>query len=62
MADNVTFLTKQINAYKTDIDHIKAMMSKTLDSAEEQKLRSEKIKYTNEMMNYIQLLDQFKAS
>ena len=61
MADNVAFLTKKINAYKTDIDHIKSMMGKTLDSSEEQKLRSEKIKYTNEMMNYIQLLDQFKA-
>ena len=62
MADNVAFLTNKINAYKTDIDHIKSMMGKVLDSAEEQKLRSEKIKYTNEMMNYIQLLDQFKAS
>jgi hypothetical protein len=62
MADNVAFLTKKIDAYKTDIDHIKAMMDKTLDSAEEQKLRSEKVKYTNEMMNYIQLLDQFKVS
>lgn len=62
MADNVAFLTKKINAYKTDIDHIKSMMGKTLDSEEEQKLRSEKIKYTDEMMNYIQLLDQFKAS
>ena len=62
MADNVAFLTKKIDVYKTDIDHIKAMMGKTLDSAEEQKLRSEKVKYTNEMMNYIQLLDQFKAS
>ena len=56
MANNVEFITKQINAYSSDIKHMESMIDRTLDSSEEQKLRSEVVRYKNEVKNYEKLL------
>lgn len=59
MANNVEFITKQINAYSSDIKHMESMIGRTLDSSEEQKLRSEVVRYKNEIKNYEKLLTQY---
>ena len=55
MADNIAFLDSKIDGYKREIDHMKKVMDGTLDSATEQKIRSERQHCVNEMMNYMEM-------
>ena len=58
MANNVEFINKQISAYSTDIKHMESVISRTLDSSEEQKLRSEVARFKTEVANYQKMLSQ----
>lgn len=61
-ANNVAFLQGKINGFKADIEHLKSQIERGLDSATIQKLQSQKVKCTEEMLNYIEMLDQYKHS
>lgn len=58
MANNVEFIKKQISAYASDIKHMESVIGRTLDSSEEQKLRSELARFKTEVSNYEKMLGQ----